>query len=989
MSVHEQYFGWVQEYRSIYGPKTMVMAEMGSFMEMMHAEEDPGVLRTVCEILNLILTRRNKPAGSQETACVSNPWLAGFPSASLERYARQLVDRGYTVVVATQIPIGKGKYTRKVTEVLSPSTYISEMAEQWSSREPCVVAMMWKKEPTKRTLDGFLWTVSLVSVSTFTGAIWWSNSFSTWFDPHKARDDAAAFVQAFAPAEVLVGGDVSKDEWLATWAGWLGIDPQTTPVHTLGNTAFATEEARGALWEAVYQEEYGRRAGGGGARQFERSLGCWGDESVPVTLAATLRFLWNHHEALVRRIPLPTAWGAMAEEPLRETRTLQLESNTFYQLQLDAVFEMVGRGMGPLGKRALRQRLLLPSVSTAEVNRLYDQVDHWRGRTCTVRESMRATVAETGDWERIHRKMTLRKAMPGDLLRLLRGLRGVEPLEPELPSVPTWLPAYRQYWEEKVVFEALPNVGLPTSPLLFPEVHWSPELTDTWYEIHWTLPWIEAIEDCLRGELDEGTWLRVEENERDGRYLSITKKRWGTRKPSANNGNTSTVDVLPAGMKDDPHGRRVHEHWAKQPIYTAGDALQWQAVPQGTQTASVRITCPFVAALDNRRRQLQSRLEQLLLEHWTTLLEETEARWGDRWIEMHRWWAGEDVALEAARLADEYQYARPVLLEEGNSSICVEGLRHILLERRATKEAYVPNDVELGCDEGPSSVLLYGVNACGKSSLGRALGLTVVLAQAGLYVPATSCRLRPFTRILCRILGNDDPMKGLSSFAVEMEEIRAILSRADAQTLVLMDEPCRGTEADSAQALMAACIYALHECQARTWVATHLHGLAQLPEVVGRKNVRCFHLAVTRDAQGRLVYERVLRPGPGPSTYGIEVARAMGLPEDVLTMAEQIRRREEHIGSDPRGRASRYHASVWMSECKICGRPAEHTHHVLEQHTADERGFVANGVHKHHPSNLVPLCEDCHERIHRGDITVTGYKHTSSGVELQYTSNVD
>src|SRR3990170_6803133 len=108
-------------------------------------------------------------------------------------------------------------------------------------------------------------------------------------------------------------------------------------------------------------------------------------------------------------------------------------------------------------------------------------------------------------------------------------------------------------------------------------------------------------------------------------------------------------------------------------------------------------------------------------------------------------------------------------------------------------------------------MLVYGVNSCGKSSLMKAIGIAVVMAQAGMYVPAQSFDYKPYKFILTRILGNDNLFKGLSSFAVEMAELRSILKRANKNSLVLGDEICHGTETVSAVSIVASAILHLSD----------------------------------------------------------------------------------------------------------------------------------------------------------------------------------
>ena len=132
-------------------------------------------------------------------------------------------------------------------------------------------------------------------------------------------------------------------------------------------------------------------------------------------------------------------------------------------------------------------------------------------------------------------------------------------------------------------------------------------------------------------------------------------------------------------------------------------------------------------------------------------------------------------------------------------------MRHPIIERLDRGTVYVPNDISIGLadDIAQTGMLLYGTNASGKSSLMKAVGLNIIMAQAGFYVAAEEFEYIPYQRLFTRILNADNIFRGESSFAVEMGELRGILKRANGNSLVLGDELCSGTENTSAQSIFA------------------------------------------------------------------------------------------------------------------------------------------------------------------------------------------
>ena len=340
-----------------------------------------------------------------------------------------------------------------------------------------------------------------------------------------------------------------------------------------------------------------------------------------------------------------------------------------------------------------------------------------------------------------------------------------------------------------------------------------------------------------------------------------------------------------------------------------------------------------------------------------------------------------DVGYCKAMIATKYCYCKPTIASNinvnnssannNNSFVNARGLRHCLIEQIQTDELYVANDVSLGSE----GILLYGTNAVGKTSFIRAIGIAVIMAQAGLFVPASSFIYKPYKYIFTRILGNDNLSEGLSTFAVEMSELRTILKLADKNSLVLGDELCSGTESISATSIFVAGIKQLYEKQCSFIFATHLHEIIGYSEIRDMENLRLKHMAVIYDKERDcLVYDRRLQDGPGNNMYGLEVCKSLGLPQDFLELANNIRLKYNPESSsilDKKG--SSYNAKQLKTMCEKCGiRQAKEVHHLAHQQDANKDGIISSSdgsliFHKNNKANLVSLCEECHDSFHNNN----------------------
>ena len=265
-------------------------------------------------------------------------------------------------------------------------------------------------------------------------------------------------------------------------------------------------------------------------------------------------------------------------------------------------------------------------------------------------------------------------------------------------------------------------------------------------------------------------------------------------------------------------------------------------------------------------------------------------------------------------IANKYNYCKPEIQEAEKAYVHFTKIRHPLIEQLNERELYVTNDYCIGSssDNAPNGILLYGTNAVGKTSFIKSIGIAIIMAQAGLYVPCETFVYSPYNYIFTRILGNDNIFKGLSTFAVEMSELRTILRMCDKNSVVLGDELCSGTESTSALSIFAAGIEHLHKIQASFIFATHFHEVANYKEIKELDRLRLCHMSVIFDRERRtLVYDRKLREGPGENMYGLEVCKALDLPYTFLDRAHELRIK---YSGDPtsqilQSKTSRYNSS--------------------------------------------------------------------------------
>ena len=647
-------------------------------------------------------------------------------------------------------------------------------------------------------------------------------------------------------------------------------------------------------------------------------------------LANLMAFAEDHVPSALRSLQDPELWVPDGEVRLGNAALEQLGLVNLRNEGNEGLLGLMDKCRSVAGRRLLRSRLLRPITDAVELESRLDRIES-AGKRDTV--STERGLRSLYDISRLWRRVELGSANMNDMACLLRSYEAAASLGSVGSAFFAWIFAR---WDTAATVElARESSGVPVAQLPF---------------VTGSYPEIEAV-------FAEGLAIRAE--------AAALCEAWSASPVKGKVEKLYLDDAEGGGFRITGTKRRINA--ALTVLRDEGDSSA-KVTPYKT---SAILETAGLEALTARHRTWMHKWTPVWHSFWLSALAEIVAEGRQASAAIEAWCADLDVSWTVAAIAKEWRWTRPVFLTADSGSVEVEGLRHPVIER-LTKVPYVSHAVSL--DQENRGLLLYGMNASGKSSLMKALGLAVLLAQAGFPVPATSLRLAPFTAIFSRILGNDNLWAGLSSFAVEMTEFREILQFADSFSLVLGDELCSGTESLSATALVAAGVETLAERGAKFLFATHLHELATL---LPATTVKAVHLKVHYDAATDvLVYDRSLAPGSGSALYGLEVCRALDLPTAYLDRATVIRKQLAGWVAPHR---SSYSADAVIDVCEVCkGVVGLEAHHVIPQKEAGS----------HTAGNLVCLCSTCHDDHHGGWLVIQGWEETSAGRRLQWSRPV-
>jgi len=275
------------------------------------------------------------------------------------------------------------------------------------------------------------------------------------------------------------------------------------------------------------------------------------------------------------------------------------------------------------------------------------------------------------------------------------------------------------------------------------------------------------------------------------------------------------------------------------------------------------------------------------------------------------------------------------------------------------------------------------------SSLMKAIGLNLIMAQCGLYVPAETFNYNIFDSLYTRISGNDNLFKGQSSFMIEMNELRSILKRATSNSLIIGDEICRGTEYLSANSIFAAVILKLAELKSKFLFASHLHDLINIDRIKKLNSIKFFHLSVEKIGD-ELIFNRKLTEGTGEQIYGITIAKYILDDPVFIKTANEIKNellQHSNINTNLlNNKKSNYNNQLYMDCCKICGSQNKlESHHINYQKDFNNTiNGIINNKKKHlikdSKANLIVLCDKCHDDLHNNVISIDKTINSTKGV---------
>ncbi|SPE44408.1 DNA mismatch repair protein MutS [Candidatus Sulfotelmatobacter sp. SbA7] len=508
------------------------------------------------------------------------------------------------------------------------------------------------------------------------------------------------------------------------------------------------------------------------------------------------------------------------------------------------LFRSIDTTVTPMGKRLLRSWMLRPSIEVIEINARLDAVES-QVKDLMAREELRRALDGILDLERLLSRVTLETANPRDVLALAASLA----------KIPAARSALARFNAERMrtlhaTIDELGDLRARIETTVVPEPPLS--LSDG-----------GVIQPGVEKELDELRDLSRNSKQYVAQIESRERQRTGiaSLKVKFNSIFGYYIEISKANLHLAPPEYERKQTLVNAERFTTPELKEYESKILDAQEKIVEIERRLFAELRSAIAGEARRIRQ-------TALALAEV----------------DVLGALANIAALRNYCRPKF--DDSADIEIVGGRHPVIEQQdLAGERFVPNDLYLNSTTH-TVLVLTGPNMGGKSTYLRQTALAVILAQMGSFVPADSARLGIVDRVFTRIGASDNLARGRSTFMVEMTETAAILHTATARSLILLDEVGRGTATYDGLAIAWAAVEYIHaRTRAKTLFATHYFELTELAERLS--GVKNYHVSVKETGSG-IVFLRKVEPGAADRSYGIEVAKLAGLPNEVVERAREV-----------------------------------------------------------------------------------------------------
>ena len=999
MALIKDYLKKSEEHERIYGKNSIVLMQVGQFFEM-YGLRDSATKKIVGSSIQDI-SQKCDLSISNKKVCVGKHGvvMSGFPEFGLEKYLKKIQDHGYTVAIYVQDAQTKNT-TRSLLGIFSPGTYFATESTEISNHIISIWIEKLRSSVINKSGKPSVY-IGLSTVDIYTGKSYMFESQEQHSHSPSTFDEIERFVSIYKPNEVIITYRNFSESEITDIINFSGIRCESIrKVDVDEKNNKMCERAKNSEKQS-YQKELLQRF------YSVPDIDSFYDNFYNFPMASNsfcflLDYIYSHNPSLVSKIAEPLFENSSKNLMLANHSINQLNINETHlssgvNKKLSCVLNFLNRCTTPMGKRRFNYNLMHPTTCVETLQREYDIIEYFLENFKQL-DFIYTGLSDIKDIEKLNRKIILRKITPQALYQFYKNLESIKQIYKQVKK-DTVLTKYLQlHVKDNIDKNCNQFIKLFDKTI---DIKMCKDIDTLYFETNFMKRGVfPELDRHVQKHIESKDMLEVIRKYLD-QFVARSEKKTAKKKTTEYVKNYETEKLGFSLVTTKRRSLFLLKELEKEQKECEAVELSYVSSYSGeeksfefdisnitcytTSASNQTITNTTLRTICSDITSSKNKMKDELTIQYNRFIENLET-YQNEFLNIINYVTVLDMIHTKSYIAKKNKYCKPEIQESDKSFVDIKGLRHCLIEHLQTNELYVTNDVCLGKDT--NGILLYGTNAVGKTSFIKSLGISVIMAQAGLYVPCTEFTYSPYSAIFTRILGNDNIFKGLSTFAVEMTELRTILRMSTERSLILGDELCSGTESDSAISIFVAGLMKLHKNNSSFIFATHFHEIVNFDEIAEMERLKMMHMTVIYDKERDILqYDRKLKDGPGESMYGLEVCKSLSLPADFLDQAYQIRnkynKKTQGLMSQ---KVSRYNSSKIKQEmCEICNmQQACDTHHLQYQQDADEDDMIITNqitFHKNHKSNLASVCKSCHDRIHNKNIRMKRVK-TSDGYKF-------
>ncbi len=1007
MSITEQYISYHKKYQKIYGDKGLVLMQVGSFYEMYATDTEGPALKDIADLLNTVCTKKDK---NIKDVSLSNPYLVGFPMVATDKFVSLLIKNGYTLIMVDQVT-PPPEPQRKVTNIYSPSTYIGT-TNTVDNNYAVGIYIEYEKQINNHNLI----CIGLSAIDISTGKVIIDEGISTNIDSEIGIDNALRFLSITMPKEIFLTVNTNSSQHIKyndkDFINVLQVDDRIVKIKKYDDK-YSKIKFQSEFLSNIYNNKLGL--------SIIENLDLERTPYARTSLVMLIDYVRNYSEKLISGLSEPDINIETSRMILGNNATFQLsilENDSYNYLsgtKFKSLYDVVNNAQTAMGKRYIRDIITNPYICEKKIQEYLNITEFII--TNKLFDKYKDKLKQIVDIEKFKRKMNIQMLQPYELCDFIDSCKLItdmiklshddniniklsENIVKKLNSFNKDCDTIFDYQELKrnTLNDFKKNIF---NKNIYKDIDNLIENFDCKHII---------IED-IKSQFDKVIKDSMKKPKTESK--TTTKSKTKKTKESVDNDDQDKKDSNYVKINSTPsEGYFISMSKPRYDILNKYYTKSEEDIKVGNnkikftdlQVKDLKSVVKIFIKQDNKDNNkdnidisdIEDKLLKLVYEKYLLKIKELYNDYNDMFIKVIEYIIKLDYVTSNAITAKLYNYVKPKLSQtnlansKNNSNfIKAKQIRHPIVERIIDYE-YVPHDICL--DDKLNGMLIYGLNSSGKSVMMKAVGLSLIMAQCGMYVPCTEFEFTIYNSIYTRITGNDNIFRGQSSFTLEMTELNSIIKRANNKTLVIGDEICRGTENISGNAIVASTIIHLAKIKSSFIFATHLHELVQISKIRELENVKAYHLSVDYDTvNDTLIYDRTLKEGSGDKIYGIIVAKYIidnkQFMEDTLEIKNEL---TQNFSSMISGKKSRYNKDIYVYKCELCGRTDEdgemsflQTHHINYQSNCKD-GFAIDKPHvsMNSKANLVVICEKCHNSIHKDEIKINKKVATSKGKKI-------